>query len=189
MKKVVLIFLLIFLLLLPIQVGAHSYVTESYPEDQEEIAEPIKEIELVFNAGIESVSTASVFNEEGQEVEIANINVESPFLTLSLNDPLAPGTYLVEWRALGEDTHQTEGEFSFEVLPFEQAAPEEEVEEFNESVDEINQENIVNEDNTEIAIDQQEEVESSLGRMLWPLIITGVIALIFVGRFIIKRMF
>ncbi|WP_332694614.1 copper resistance CopC family protein [Halalkalibacter lacteus] len=88
-----LLFVVGLLVLFPVNVGAHSYVTESSPEDGEELAEAVNEITLHFNAGIEGVSTATVYSEGNQEVSSKQIEVDRSTITVTFGAPLAPGTY------------------------------------------------------------------------------------------------
>ncbi|KHF40486.1 copper resistance CopC family protein [Halalkalibacter okhensis] len=190
MKKVKSIFIMcIVLLLFPLHVAAHSYVTESTPGDGDVIEEAVDQIVLHFNAGIERVSTATVYYEDGEEVEIENIDVESPDLTIFLVEPLLPGEYVVEWNALGEDTHQTEGSISFEILEYE---VEEAVEETTEP--EIDESTIVEEETTTGEADEpnvtetdESVVEPSMERFLLPIVMTGAIGVLVILLLLIKR--
>jgi methionine-rich copper-binding protein CopC len=192
MKKMKWLFVMCMaLLLFPLHVAAHSYVTESTPGDGEVIEEAVEQIVLHFNAGIERVSTATVYNEDGEEIEVENIDVESPDLTIFLVEPLLPGEYVVEWRALGEDTHQTEGSISFEVLEYE--IEEEAMEESTET--EIDEVDIDEEETTTDVVDEpnvaendEVVVESSMERFLLPIVITGAIAVLVSLLLLIKRL-
>lgn len=181
------------LLVFPIKAGAHSYVTESIPNDGEEVDYAVEEINLYFNAGIERVSTASVYNEHGEEIDVERIEVESPDLTVFLTERLLPGEYVVEWKALGEDTHQTEGSISFEVLEYEVEVVEDE-EIVEEELVEENGEEVIEEAETgsmeeeSNVVKENEAVESSMGRFLLPIVITGIIGLFVILRFGLKRL-
>ncbi|MDT8860573.1 copper resistance protein CopC [Alkalihalobacillus sp. MEB130] len=179
-------------LLFPLHVGAHSYVTDSTPADGEELAEAVTEIMLHFNAGIERVSTATVYFEDGEEVSVEDITVESPDLTISLNEPLAPGDYTVDWRALGEDTHQTEGTIAFRILDYEEHGEIEEdsINEETTVVDEIEEpasEDETTTGGTDEVVEAENVVESSMERFLLPIVMTGAIALLFLLLYVIKR--
>ena len=180
-------FILIFLLLLPVPVGAHSYVVESNPAQDAFVEEAMDELELIFNAGIESVSTATVFDDEGEEVAIELIEVESPVLKVRLAAPLEAGSYIVEWRALGEDSHLTEGSFSFDVLPYELADMTEENSAVEDDLVEVEEDSEQTEINEESPVVEEVTVEPSLGRLFLPILITGVILLVFLLKFMIKR--
>ncbi len=60
-----------------------------------------------------------MFDSSGKRVDNGDSRVDSSddtLLTVSLPQ-LAPGTYRVVWRVLSVDTHVTEGDFSFDVVP------------------------------------------------------------------------
>ncbi|MFC0560429.1 copper resistance CopC family protein [Halalkalibacter alkalisediminis] len=180
-------FILIFLLLLPVPVGAHSYVIDSNPAEGAVVEEALDEMVLTFNAGIESVSTATVYNDKREEVAIESIEVESPVLKIGLVAPLIPGSYTVKWKALGEDTHLTEGSFSFDVLAYELEDAIEEgsnVEEEPVDIEENSEQTDVYEERPVV---EEDTVEPSLGRFILPILITGAIALVFLVKYMIKR--
>jgi copper resistance protein C len=53
----------------------------------------------------------------GKKVNKADAQVDKVDRTIMrvVLDPLTPGVYIVEWRALTADTHKTEGAFVFRV--------------------------------------------------------------------------
>ena len=56
---------------------------------------------------------------EGKQVDKGDPQVDradATLLRVSLPQ-LAPGNYRVEWRVLSVDTHVTEGDFTFDVVP------------------------------------------------------------------------
>ncbi|GAE30894.1 copper resistance CopC family protein [Halalkalibacter hemicellulosilyticus] len=150
-KSYLLALISISVLLLPTIVSGHSYVEESEPSEGEQV-EIVEKIVLTFNAGIEKVSTATVIGDEG-EVE-GTVEVESPVLTIYLEDMLPSGEYEVQWQALGEDTHTTEGSFSFIV----DAPLEEEIDEELEEIAEGQTPSIEVESETEQVTEESEEV-------------------------------
>lgn len=173
------------LLILPQDVYAHSHVTESSPKDGEEV-DNITEIILTFNAGIEQVSTVSVYDDSGTEINVQEIVVNSPVLTASFNQPLEPGVYDVHWNALGEDTHQTEGSFSFTVNDQEPTVDElvesdQTEEQTGEPVNEDEQENSVGEGQTEDAQEKQSPV-----RLFAPFLIASFVAAIIILALYVK---
>ncbi|WP_157796502.1 copper resistance CopC family protein [Bacillus sp. FJAT-45037] len=102
-------------MLLPSTVFAHSYVSESKPAADEVVSEAVEGLELFFNGGIEQFSTVTVLNENEEEVEIRDIIIDSPTMIVEFDQELPPGQYTVNWMAIGADTHQTEGAYSFTV--------------------------------------------------------------------------
>lgn len=45
----------------------------------------------------------------------SRVGADGKTMTLTLQRPLTPGTYRVDWRAAGADTHRMEGNFTFSV--------------------------------------------------------------------------
>ncbi|QQK81086.1 copper resistance protein CopC [Salicibibacter cibi] len=174
--------------------SAHSYVEESDPAEDSSVDEDIDTITLIFDAGIELATKATVFDDEGEEYEITDESVESPEYSATLVGPLPSGDYTVEWEALGEDGHTTEGEVAF-TIDIDEAIDEEEeaengtanVEEGKSGEEEASEENTTTED----ASTQEEETAAAEttdeGGTGW--MITAVLALIIIGAvvFIITR--
>ncbi|MCK0471901.1 copper resistance protein CopC [Halalkalibacter sp. APA_J-10(15)] len=166
------------ILLLPTIASGHSYVEESEPSEGEKV-EIVEEIVLTFNAGIENVSTATVIGEEG-EVE-GTVEVESPVLTIYLDDMLPSGEYEVQWQALGEDTHTTEGSFSFVV----DAPLEEEIDEELEEISEEQTPSVEDEAETGQVIEESEEImeeendrDDDQNSVVLPIVIVSVIIIL-----------
>ncbi|MFC0471845.1 copper resistance protein CopC [Halalkalibacter kiskunsagensis] len=180
-----LLFVVGLLAIFPVTVGAHSYVSESSPEDGEELAEAVDEIILQFNAGIEGVSTATVYDEAGQEVPSDYIEVESSTITVNYREPLVPGSYHVEWNALGEDTHHTKGSFLFTVLQYEIEGVEEETKLPESPEVELELDQVID-DSGQSELEEESSVELSAGRLILPLLITAIALFVFL-RFFIKR--
>jgi copper resistance protein C len=180
--------ILICLLMIPVPASAHSNVIDSKPAEGEEVSKSLNEIILTFNAGIKSVSTATIINEDSEEVAIENVEVETHLLKISLANPLIAGNYTVEWKALGEDTHATEGSFSFKVVATEEAIDEEHgvEEELMESDVEMEQP----EQKEEIPlVEEGSSVEPSPSRLFLPILISGAgaLAMILLMKFVLKR--
>ncbi len=128
---------------------AHSYVEDSEPGDEQTVEEAVEIITLNFDAGIESHTTITVKDREGNEFLVADEEVNSPVYEAHLEAPLYEGQYTVEWEALGEDGHTTEGTLSFAVL--------------EEEVDEENEEDIEESEETVEAETDIEETEDEMG--------------------------
>ncbi|BAB06010.1 copper resistance protein CopC [Halalkalibacterium halodurans] len=96
-------------------VYGHSYVSSSEPEDGETVTDLVDNIHLYFDGGIESPSSAQVFDQDGHEHEVASIDLGDQEMVIVMETPLEAGVYTVEWTVLGSDTHVTEGSFSFTV--------------------------------------------------------------------------
>jgi methionine-rich copper-binding protein CopC len=76
------------------------------------------EVTLNFSEKLENTfSTVIVRDAMGKRVDKGEAHVDKADRTVmkvSL-DPLTPGIYIVEWRALTADTHRTEGAFIFRI--------------------------------------------------------------------------
>ena len=77
-------------------------------------------VKIWFTEKLESaLCKLQVFDESGREIDKrdqAGDSGNGALLRVSL-PPLKPGKYKVVWRAVSVDTHVTNGDFGFEVLP------------------------------------------------------------------------
>lgn len=113
MKK--LMFIIMFLTLLPTTVFAHTGLESSNPKDKEIITDPITEIRLTFNTNLEKLSTFELYDKQGQKLNVDSIKVERDILKGTFNGPLPNGDYTVNWKIAGEDGHIIERSFTFTV--------------------------------------------------------------------------
>ena len=78
------------------------------------------QVKLWFTQELEpAFSSVRVMDRSGRQVDKGDPQVdraEATLLQVSLPQ-LAPGTYRVAWRVLSVDTHVTEGDFTFDVVP------------------------------------------------------------------------
>jgi len=97
---------------------AHAQLKTATPAVNGEVAKAPSEVTLNFSEKLEaSFSTVIVRDAVGKRMNKADSQVDKSDRTImrvSL-DPLTPGVYIVEWRALTADTHKTEGAFVFRV--------------------------------------------------------------------------
>jgi len=105
---------------------AHAHLEDSDPEEGETIEEEVETITAFFDSGIESATTATVTDEEGNELELADEAIEGDDYIATLDEPLTSGDYTVEMTVLAEDGHTTEEEFTFSVDAAEAVEEEEE---------------------------------------------------------------
>jgi methionine-rich copper-binding protein CopC len=113
MKKLIIV--LIFLMLLPTTVFAHSGLESSTPKDKENITNPLKEIVLTFNTNLEQLSTFTILDKQSQQVNVDTMAVEGKTIKGTFNTPLPNGDYTVNWKIVGEDGHAIEQSFTFTV--------------------------------------------------------------------------
>lgn len=99
---------------------AHAFLDHAAPAVGSAIRESPARARLWFTEELEAAfSTVRVVDRDGRQVDKQDKQLDAAdhkLLQVSL-PPLAPGKYRVVWRALSVDTHVTEGDFTFEVLP------------------------------------------------------------------------
>ena len=113
MKKTILLLLLV-CLGAPLSVQGHSALTSSNPAEGESIEEPLEEIRLDFEGGIEQGSTMSIESEEDSP-EFEDITVLEQAMVGTFSEALPNGTYTVVWEVISADGHPLEGEILFKV--------------------------------------------------------------------------
>jgi methionine-rich copper-binding protein CopC len=100
--------------------GAHAFLDHALPRVGSTIKASPPQLKIWFSQRLEpAFSRVQVFDSSGKRVDNGDSRVDSSddtLLTASLPQ-LAPGTYRVAWRVLSVDTHVTEGDFSFDVVP------------------------------------------------------------------------
>ncbi|MBB5172636.1 copper resistance CopC family protein [Texcoconibacillus texcoconensis] len=185
----------IMMLLFPSQALSHAHLESSSPSGGEDVEEKLETIELVFDSGIEEHTTVTVFDDEGEELEIAEEIVDSPQLTATLAEPLASGDYTAEWQALATDGHTTDGSFSFTVSSDEAASSDQESEEESrdESENTSTVEESVNEDieneasENEVSESDETAGESDDENDNWLLYAPIAIVLVIGGYFVLRK--
>ena len=98
---------------------AHAALQQSTPAANAVVASP-SQIDLVFNETlIPRASRLNLLMKHGSSnMPIENVTTEivnGKTLRAKLPQPLAPGVYTVEYRAVGGDNHPMPGSFSFTV--------------------------------------------------------------------------
>jgi len=93
---------------------AHAFLDHASPRVGSTVAAP-DHLELWMTEDLEPAFTkVRVFDAKGQEVDKKDAKISGATMTVSL-PKLAPGTYLVKWKAVATDTHTTTGTFNFTV--------------------------------------------------------------------------
>lgn len=109
--------LLAALVLAPAVVFAHTALIRSAPKANSKSQKPPKLVELWFNEELEpNLNTVEVTDAQGQRVDRGEVTLAegNKKAQVELND-LAPGTYVVNWKAVSEDEHTVRGKFTFTV--------------------------------------------------------------------------
>jgi methionine-rich copper-binding protein CopC len=99
---------------------AHAFLDRAVPAVGGKVHGQPAEVSLRFSQRLEAAfSTVRVLDASGNQVDRKDKRLDpgdASVLRVSLT-PLAPGVYRVVWRVLSVDTHVTEGDYRFEVLP------------------------------------------------------------------------
>jgi len=97
---------------------AHAELKQATPAVDGKVQTAPTEVTLKFSERLEPAFTALIVrNAVGKRVDKSNGQIDKADRTVmrSSLEPLSPGIYIVEWRALTADTHRTEGAFIFRV--------------------------------------------------------------------------
>ena len=112
---IALLFAVMFMLIGPSPVAAHTQLVSTHPAEGEHIRENVDEIELVFSDDVLSASTLQVTDSQGESIPLKNIQAEGNRISGFPETPLSAGVYTVSWKAASTDGHVVEGQFSFTV--------------------------------------------------------------------------
>lgn len=99
---------------------AHAFLERARPAVGSTVHGSPTEISLWFTSPLEPIfSSVKVLDQSGKQVDRKDKQVDrSDPAQIKVSVPaLANGTYRVLWHALSVDTHVTEGDFTFEVVP------------------------------------------------------------------------
>jgi methionine-rich copper-binding protein CopC len=120
MKDVSRVFALLLMMVAISEVGAHAFLDHAAPAVGSVIHGSPAQVRLWFTQELEpAFSTVKVLDRNGTQVDKQDKQVDraNPALLQVSLPELAPGKYRVVWRALSVDTHVTEGDFTFDVVP------------------------------------------------------------------------
>ena len=99
---------------------AHAFLDRAEPRVGSTIKTAPAHVRLWFTGALESAySRVQVLDEAGQRVDLGDSALDAErrnMLRVSL-PALPPGRYKVLWRVLAIDSHVTEGDFTFRVIP------------------------------------------------------------------------
>jgi methionine-rich copper-binding protein CopC len=99
---------------------AHAFVDHAEPAVGSKVKQIPLEVRLWFTEPVEPVlSSIRVFDAKGRQIDKKDAHPDAKnkaLLRVSL-PLLTPGTYRVVWRAVSMDTHVTNGDFTFRIIP------------------------------------------------------------------------
>jgi methionine-rich copper-binding protein CopC len=99
---------------------AHAFLEHARPAVGSTVHGSPTEIRLWFTSPLEpAFSSVKVLDQSGRQVDSKDKQAErgDPAQLRVTVPALANGTYRVVWHALSVDTHVTDGDFTFEVVP------------------------------------------------------------------------
>ncbi len=96
---------------------AHSFPEEQHPSAGQTLSKPPSEIQIKFDAPIEKLfAKLQVIGADGKDHAVGGPQISDDGIELTSKvDALKPGVYTVKWAVVCEDTHHTEGSYSFTV--------------------------------------------------------------------------
>jgi methionine-rich copper-binding protein CopC len=94
--------------------SAHTKLAGSEPAAGETVAAPV-EIVLTFSGEVR-LTAVTLADTSGAEQTLGDVRADTAAnFVIPVEEPLAPGTYVITWRAVGADTHVVSGEITFSV--------------------------------------------------------------------------
>jgi methionine-rich copper-binding protein CopC len=98
---------------------AHAFLHHAVPPVGGQVSARPTEVDLYYTEGvIPHFSSVEVLGPSGQRIDVGPLKTADSGPKLIVPVPaLAPGKYTVIWHVTSEDTHKTEGRYSFTVAP------------------------------------------------------------------------
>jgi copper resistance protein C len=98
---------------------AHAFLHSAVPPVGGHVSAPPTELDLYYTEGVvPHFSSVEVLGPSGERIGIGTLKTADGGRKLIVPVPaLAPGRYTVIWHVTSEDTHKTEGRYSFTVAP------------------------------------------------------------------------
>lgn len=98
--------------------SAHARLTETYPTNEETLAESPEQVQLLFSEPIEAeFNPLKVYDQQGNRADEDDARVDPDDARVLVGDlkELPVGTYTAEWRVTSLDGHVVEDAFNFTV--------------------------------------------------------------------------
>lgn len=99
---------------------AHAHLEKAEPAAGSMPTAPVAHVDLYFSEALEShFSKAMLLDEKGSPVAAeASVDAkDAKHIVIVPKTPLTDGTFKVEWHVVSTDTHKTQGDFQFMVMP------------------------------------------------------------------------
>lgn len=95
--------------------AAHTPLTASVPAAKATVPAPVREIVLEFGGDVRLTAVVLTDAQGGNKKVAAAPPAVAKRFALAVEEELKAGTYTVNWRAVGADTHVVSGDFRFTV--------------------------------------------------------------------------
>lgn len=92
---------------------SHTRLSASVPADEVTLDKAPEEIALTFSTAVRLTAVAIEIDSESHSLGVDSKDPATDFL-VALPE-LVPGEYVVQWRAMSEDTHVVSGEIRFTI--------------------------------------------------------------------------
>src|SRR5215216_473282 len=116
-----LVFAVLSVIAAAVQVEAHAFSVRAEPRVGSKVNKAPTEVCVWFTETVQaSVSSIQVFDVSGKQVDKNDTHSDRAnraALCVSLIPALTPGSYKVIWRVTSMDTHVTDGNFHFQIVP------------------------------------------------------------------------
>jgi methionine-rich copper-binding protein CopC len=103
------------------RVEAHAFLVRAEPRVGSKVNKDPTEVRVWFSEAVRAgVSSIKVFDVTGKQVDkkdTHSIRADRAVLCVSLIPALTAGSYKVVWRVTSMDTHVTDGNFRFQIVP------------------------------------------------------------------------
>jgi methionine-rich copper-binding protein CopC len=104
-----------------VRVEAHAFLVRAEPRVGSKVNKVPTEVRIWFSETVQAgMSSIQVFDVSGKQVDKKDTHLgraNRAVLCISLLPALVPGSYKVVWRVTSKDTHVTDGNFHFEIVP------------------------------------------------------------------------
>ncbi|MCP8615421.1 copper resistance CopC/CopD family protein [Salirhabdus salicampi] len=110
------IILILYSLAFPVEIYAHSSIEKTSPQNNREVTENIKKIEIWFQDPIEIHSESITINRDDEMIDIGNVhlrNERNTHIEIMFDRTLRPGHYSVEIEAIAQDGDVIRENFQF----------------------------------------------------------------------------
>lgn len=108
------------LLVWPLAAWSHAHPEQLTPAPDASLQQAPEAVNIVFSEDLEGAfSSLKVAAADGDSVTAGSstVSADKPRLMQVTLQPLAAGTYTVQWHAVARDGHTTEGSYTFTVMP------------------------------------------------------------------------